>query len=111
MKNIMLKSPVDKTSSEARRILSNKIFRKEVGNASALHPKRAGNGISQLHADSDACKGCTDTPKNATQGCSATLKLSKGSAKCPLRWRQMRTENLEKNAEPNDIQSLEYVRE
>ena len=83
MKHVMLKSPVDKTSSEARRILSNITFRKEVGNASALHPKRAGNGISRLHADSDACKGSTDTPKNATQGCSAALKLSKRFCEMP----------------------------
>ncbi len=86
MKNIILKSPANKTSSkeEAHRKLSNKSFRKEVGNASALHPKRVGNGISRLHTDRDVCKGSTDTSRNATQGCSATLSPLIGSAKPSL---------------------------
>ncbi|MGC9011055.1 MAG: RNA-guided endonuclease InsQ/TnpB family protein, partial [Candidatus Micrarchaeia archaeon] len=33
------------------------------------------NGMSQLHADRDACKGSTDTPQMATLGTTATMNL------------------------------------
>lgn len=105
---MILKSPENKTSQEAHRKLSNKTFRKEVENASILHPKGMNNGISRLHTDRDVCKGNTDIPRNATQGCSATLKLDK-VLQNPLRWRQVRTES-QAQAEPHDLKSWEYVR-
>ena len=52
-----------------------------VGDATATHPKKADKGIPRLHADRDACKESTDTSKEATQGCSATLNPVIGSAK------------------------------
>jgi len=84
-------------------------FRKEVGNTSVFHPKKTGNGVFRLHADSGVCKGSTDTPKNATQGCSAALKLGKRfSAKpAPI---VRNADGTQRKAEPNDIQPLEYVR-
>ncbi len=44
-----------------------------VGNASVSIQRNRYNYISRLHVDRDACKGNTDIPKEATQGCSATL--------------------------------------
>jgi hypothetical protein len=52
-----------------------------VEDASASVQKGQVKDIPRLHTDRDVCKGSTDTPKNATQGCSATLKLDKGSSK------------------------------
>ncbi len=43
-----------------------------VGNASVFIQRNRYNDISRLHADRDVCKGSTGTPKEATQGCSAT---------------------------------------
>ena len=42
---------------------------------SSIHPKVLSKNLSRLNADRDAFKGSTDTPRKATQGCSATLNL------------------------------------
>ena len=44
-----------------------------VGNASVSIQRNRSNDISRLHTDRDVCKESTDTSKEATQGCSATL--------------------------------------
>ena len=49
-----------------------------VGNVSASIQKMRNESMSRLHADRDACKGSTDTPRKAPQGCSATLNPVKG---------------------------------
>ncbi len=38
----------------------------------------------RLHTDSDVCKGNTDTPKEATHGTTAALKLDKWFCKNPF---------------------------
>ena len=43
------------------------------GNASVSIQRNRYNDISRLHTDRDVCKESTDTSKEATQGCSATL--------------------------------------
>ena len=43
------------------------------GNASVSIQRNRSNDISRLHTDRDVCKESTDTSKEATQGCSATL--------------------------------------
>ncbi len=48
-----------------------------VGNAPASIQKMWNKSISRLHADRDVCKESTDTSKEATQGCSATLKFAR----------------------------------
>ncbi len=44
-----------------------------VGNVPASIQKVRNKSISRLHTDRDVCKESTDTSREATQGCSATL--------------------------------------
>ena len=62
-----------------------------VGNASVSIQRNRYNDISRLHTDRDVCKESTDTSKEATQGCSATLNPVK-RFRNPLRWQQMKTD-------------------
>lgn len=78
----------------------------------AEHPdtpmfENPGNGGLGLHADRDACKGSTDTPKGATlQGDSKTRQ--NGSAKpAPMATSE---DGTRRKAEPHWLQPWEYVR-
>ena len=48
-----------------------------VEDASASVQKGQVKDMPRLHADRDVCKGSTDTPRKATQGCSATLRFAR----------------------------------
>jgi len=76
-----MESPVDKSFEEGMQDTS---MAKPVNNWFGMPPQSvpstAGKGISRLHADRDACKGSTDTPKGATFGTGTTLKLKDGSS-------------------------------
>ncbi len=48
-----------------------------VGNVPASIQEVRNKSISRLHTDRDVCKESTDTSKEATQGCSATLKFAR----------------------------------
>jgi hypothetical protein len=92
-----VESLMNKPSQEACEILPHEISRRGVGNPS-VSSSTAGTdeGASRLHADRDACKGSTDTPRGATRRMIATPELDKMVLRNPLRWRQVRTEPQEK---------------
>ena len=75
-----------------------------VGNVPAFIQKMQNKNISRLHTDRDVCKESTDTSKEATQGCSATLNPVK-RFRNPLRWQQMRTDEdrREDSEEPHHL--------
>ncbi|MGC8631692.1 MAG: hypothetical protein ACP5T2_04635 [Thermoprotei archaeon] len=72
-------SPVDKSSRRGMQDTSTiKPVKSWFGMPPQSAPSIAGKGISRLHADRDACKGSTDTPKGATFRTEATPKLKSG---------------------------------
>ena len=75
-----------------------------VGNVPASIQKMQNKNISRLHIDRDVCKESTDTSKEATQGCSATLNPVK-RFRNPLRWQQMRMDEdrREDSEEPHHL--------
>ncbi len=55
-----------------------------VGNVPAPIQELRNKSISRLHTDRDVCKESTDTSKEATQGCSATLNPVMAPKSAPM---------------------------
>jgi len=79
-----VESPVDKSSREGIQDTPTSI---PVNNWFGIPPRSVqsavGKGISRLHADRDACKGSTDTPRGATSRTVKTSKLRNGFSQNP----------------------------
>lgn len=76
---MIMKSPVDKSSLTG--CMQDTIIQNLPQGSLEASPhsdnKDVGTDVFRLHADRDACKGSTDTPKEATLLSATTLKLDK----------------------------------